>query len=213
MLETIYGDYYGMVQQIAGEYRSKYSMVEKNDIEQEIWLWFITHPNKFKEWTTEHGQKDSDKLIAKSLRNAALDYCLKEKASKDGYHTSDTFWYTKEFVKTLIPGILTGNWERMESALTEGGRGTKAPSEANDWMAYIADIKSAFEKLTEQEQNLVFLFYAQDVDGNQLQELADDARATPKATAMAANRALNKIVKHLGGFPPFKDRDSNGQDN
>ena len=92
------------------------------------------------------------------------------------------------------------------------GRSTKAPSESNDWMAYIADIKSAFDTLEEKEQNLVFLFYAQDVDGEELHRLVDDDRPTAKATAMAANRALNKIVKHLGGFPPFKDRDYEAKD-
>jgi hypothetical protein len=25
---------------------------------------------------------------------------------------------------------------------------------------------------------------------------------------MAANRALNKIVRHLGGFPPYRDDDN-----
>ena len=205
--ETIYEDYYDMVQQIAGEYKSKYQVVEKSDIEQEIWLWFVTHPKKFYEWETQHDRKSLDKLIARSLRNAALDYCLKEKAAKEGYSPNDVFWYTKEFVKTLIPGVLTGNWERMETALENMGRSTKAPSESGDWMAYIADINSAFEKLAEEEQNLVFLFYAQNLDGDELHKKADDSRVTAKATAMAANRALNKLVKHLGGFPPFKDND------
>lgn len=211
-LDTIYDDYYSMVKQIAGEYSRMYQVVDRGDIEQQIWLWFVEHPRKLKEWQDEHEQKSLDKLVARSLRNAAYDYCVKEKAAKEGYHPSDNFWYTKEFVKTLIPGVLTGNWERMETALMNMGRSTKAPSESNDWMAYIADIKSAFDTLEEKEQNLVFLFYAQDVDGEELHRLADDDRPSAKATAMAANRALNKIVKHLGGFPPFKDRDYEAKD-
>jgi hypothetical protein len=30
---------------------------------------------------------------------------------------------------------------------------------------------------------------------------------------MAANRALNKIVRNLGGFPPFKDDDNEEEPN
>jgi len=75
-------------------------------------------------------------------------------------------------------------------------------------MAYGADIRHAFSKLTEVEQNLVFLFYAQDVDSTQLHEVTDSDRPSVKATAMAANRALNKIVRNLGGFPPYKDEDN-----
>ncbi len=77
-----------------------------------------------------------------------------------------------------------------------------------DWMAYGADIRRAFEQLDEVEQNLVFLFYAQDVDSTQLHEDTNSERPSPKATAMAANRALNKIVRKLGGFAPFKDEDN-----
>ena len=201
-------DYYDMVQQIASEYRSKYNMVERSDIEQELWLWFAEHPNNIARWKAEQDEKSCDKLIAKSLRNAALDYCIKEKAVTEGYNADDNFWYSKDFVKMLIPGVLTDNWEKLETAMTNMGRSTKAPSESGDWMAYGADIRHAFSKLTEVEQNLVFLFYAQDVDSTQLHEVTDSDRPSVKATAMAANRALNKIVRNLGGFPPYKDEDN-----
>jgi len=201
-------DYYDMVQQIASEYRNKYQMVERADIEQELWLWFAEHPNNIARWKAEQDEKSCDKLIAKSLRNAALDYCVKEKAVAEGYNATDNFWYSKDFVKMLIPGVLTDNWEKLETAMTNMGRSTKAPSESGDWMAYGADIRHAFSKLTEVEQNLVFLFYAQDVDSTQLHEVTDSDRPSVKATAMAANRALNKIVRNLGGFPPFKDDDN-----
>jgi hypothetical protein len=92
--------------------------------------------------------------------------------------------------------------------MTNMGRSTKAPSESGDWMAYGADIRHAFSKLDEVEQNLVFLFYAQDVDSTQLHEDTNSERPTAKATAMAANRALNKIVRNLGGFPPHRDDDN-----
>lgn len=206
--EEQYITYYDMVQQIASEYRSKYNMVEREDIEQELWLWFTEHPNNIARWTAEQDPKSLDKLIAKSLRNAALDYCVKEKATIEGYNADDNFWYSKDFVKMLIPGVLTDNWEKLETAMTNMGRSTKAPSESGDWMAYGADIRRAFEELDEVEQNLVFLFYAQDVDSTQLHEVTDSERPSPKATAMAANRALNKIVRKLGGFAPFKDEDN-----
>jgi DNA-directed RNA polymerase specialized sigma24 family protein len=208
MTEESVRAYEDMVKQIASEYRNKYKMVEREDIEQQLWLWFYEHPNNFKRYTSEYEQKESDKLIAKSLRNQAHDYCVKEKASAEGYNPNDNFWYTKDFVKMMIPGVLTDNWEKLEVALTNMGRSTKAPSESGDWMAYGADIRKAFDKLEEREQNLVFLFYAQDMDSKELHENASEDRPTAKATAMAANRALNKIVNLLGGMPPYEDVDS-----
>lgn len=207
MIGSIYKDYYHMVKRIASEYSKKFNMVDKEDITQELWLWFASHPIKVNQWKAMSNQKDSDKLFARSLRNAALDYCIKEKAIKEGYSHLDNFWYTKDFIKLLIPAVLSNDWSKLNNALTNTTRSNKSPSESGDWMAFAADIKSAFDKLNEQEQNLIFLFYCQEVDGQELHETLGDNKPTARATMMQANRALNKMVKHLGGFPAFNDDD------
>ena len=79
-----------LVQQLSAEYARRYSMVERHDIAQELWVWFVGHPDKYTEWS-ELEQKDRDKLIAKSLRNAALKYCEREKAKTIGYDISDLY--------------------------------------------------------------------------------------------------------------------------
>jgi len=200
-------EYEGMVRQIASEYHRKYPMVEKADLEQEIWLWFVQHPRKMEEWTTTHESKDSDKLIARSLRNASHDYCIKEKARVEGYAPDDVFFYKKEFIKMMIPAVLSDDWQKIENTMANMGRTMKAPSESGDFMAYAADIKKAFEELDEKEQNLVFLFYGEDVDSKTLHDMVNNERPTARATAMAANRSLNKMVRKLGGFAPQKDND------
>lgn len=200
-------EYEGMVRQVASEYHRKYPMVEKPDLEQELWLWFVQHPRKMEEWTTTHESKDSDKLIARSLRNAAHDFCVKEKAQVEGYSPDDIFYYKKEFIKMMIPAVLSDDWQKIENSMANMGRTMKAPSESGDFMAYAADIKKAFDDLEEKEQNLVFLFYGEDVDSKTLHEMVNNERPTARATAMAANRALNKMVRKLGGFSPQKDDD------
>lgn len=207
LTETFVQDYDQMVKQVVSEYARKYPMVEKQDLEQEVWLWFLTHPRKFHEWTTTNEQKDSDKLIARSLRNAAYDFCIKEKAQVEGYSPDDIFYYKKEFIKMMIPAVLTGDWQKIERSMSTTGRTTKAPNESGDFMAYAADIRKAFDELEEKEQNLVFLFYGEDVDSKTLHERVNDERPTARATAMAANRALNKMVRKLGGFAPYKESD------
>lgn len=205
----VYDSYYHMVKRIASEYSSKFKMVDRQDISQELWLWFASHPNKITEWLALDSQKDSDKLFARSLRNAALDYCVKEKAAKEGYSHLDNFWYTKDFIKLLIPAVLSDDWSKLNNALTNSVKSNKSLAESGDWMAFAADIKSAFGKLTEQEQNLVFLFYGQEMDGQELHSTAGEDKPSARATMMQANRALNKIVKHLGGYAPFLEEDSN----
>lgn len=196
-----------MVKQIAGEFGRKYPMVERDDIVQELWVWFVEHPVKLDVWNKEHEeQKDVDKLVARSLRNAALDYCLKEKAVKSGYDPSDNFFYNKQFIKIMIPAVLSDDWSKMNNMLSGSGRSTKDLSESGDWIAFSADVKSAFEKLSKAEQKIVDLYYAQELTGSEL-ATAIGSDASDKAVMMQANRALNKMVRFVGGTKPFKDND------
>jgi len=102
-------EYNDVLQQLAAEYARRYTMLEKDDIGQELWVWFVAHPRKYKEWS-ELEQKDRDKLIAKSLRNAALKYCEREKARKSGYDTSDLYYYDTSVVEAFLPSIIAGTY-------------------------------------------------------------------------------------------------------
>ena len=203
---AIYEMYQAMVKQIGGEFKRKYQMVEREDIEQELWLWFAEHPNKVEEWLSLPDQKDRDKLFARSLRNSALDYCIKEKAHIAGYSAEDNFWYNKQFIKLMIPAVLSDDWTKFNNVLSNMGRSNKALSESGDFMAFSSDVKVAFDKLNEREKALVHLFYGEQVDGAELHERMD-ADKSQKAVMMEANRAVNKMVKILGGNPPVRDED------
>lgn len=201
-----------MVKQISAEYAKRFRMVDRSDIEQELWLWFLTHPNKTDEWFAYENQKDSDKLFAKSLRNRALDFCTKEKLQLMGADISDNFYYNKQFVKSMLPAVLSNDWTKLNNILTGFGRTTKALSESNDWIAYSADIMSAYESLNKEDQKLVYFYYGEQVTGTELKELIGTNK-TEKAIVMQANRVLNKMINSLGGFPAFKDEDFNYGEN
>ena len=89
-------EYDSVVASLAVEYHRRYPMVDALDIQQMLWLWFVTHPTKYAEWSALD-QKDKDKLIAKSLRNAAVKYCEKEKAKTVEY---TTYWIPVPIVST-----------------------------------------------------------------------------------------------------------------
>jgi len=204
--ELIIEAYGRMVARIAADHANRFRQyVERADVEQELWLWFVEHPRKTVEWS-KLDPKEGDSLFARSLRNAALEYCLREKAVQTGYEYEDQFFYTKDMVKTLLPAALSGDAKRVQ-VLSSEIKVQKSPAESGDWMAYAADIKKAFSRLSDEEQRLVEMFYAKDSTGEDLHvELGGD-RPSARATQMAANRALNKIVKFLGGSKPFKDTD------
>ena len=90
MNEAWVQEYELLVSSLASEYFRKYPMVEPADIRQTLWMWFVTHPVKYTEWS-KLPAKDKEKLIAKSLRNAALKHCEKEKSTKVGYELADLY--------------------------------------------------------------------------------------------------------------------------
>ena len=200
--------YSDMVKQIASEYAKKYRMVDVADISQEIWMWFVTHDRKLSNWNEEYeSEKEIDKLVARSLRNAAYDFCIREKAEIEGYSLSDVFFYRKDFIKMLLPAVVSNDWTKLQNKLSLGGRSLGAPAESNDWMAYMADIRKALQSLSEKDRELVIQFYGNDIDGAELHENIAPEKSTARAAMMQANRALNKMVKVLGGNPPFKDKE------
>lgn len=206
LTEEIYARYKSMVQRVSSDFARRYAMLEREDIQQECWLWFLEHPHKVEEWSALE-VRERDSLFARSLRNAALRYCVREKAQREGYHYDDMFWYSKDFIKDLLPAVFSSDHRRVQQVFSEGGSGNKSVAETGDWMAYAADIQKAFYHLNADEQKLVYLFYVQDVDGDTLKDASDD-RPTARAAMMAANRAVGKMVKYLGGARPnLKDPD------
>jgi DNA-directed RNA polymerase specialized sigma24 family protein len=195
--ETVVNQYWPIVNRIASDYARKFRSVQRDDIVQELWVWFLTHPGKVKEWMA-YPLKDGDKLFARSLRNAAMTFCVKEKARVEGYHVDDLFWYSKDFIKELLPAVLSEDWKRIQESFESGGGGTpKPPNESGDWMAYASDIRKAYDSLDEDDRKLVDV---NDVHGSVLME--ETQRPTIRAAEMAANRAVGKMVKFLGGERP-----------
>lgn len=194
--ENVINQYNPMVYRIAREFGHKFRTVDRDDITQELWMWFLTHPAKTRDWM-ELPLKDGDRLFARSLRNCAMAYCVKEKARIEGYHVDDLFWYSKDFIKELLPAVLSDDWKKVETFDGSGGGSPKLKNESGDWMVYATDIRKAYESLSPEDQEMVQLFYVDDVHGAVLMEATD--RPTIRAAEMAANRAVGKMVKFLGG--------------
>lgn len=204
--DEVYEDYRPLVKLISYQLKRQFQKVDVQDIEQELWLWFMKHPNKLAEWL-EMPKKDQTHLIAFSLRNAGRSFCIKENAAILGINPNDIFFYSKVLIKRLLPSALGADSEQLRKFSSAEIKAMKAPSESGDWMAYHADIQKAFASLSEEDQLLVKTYYIDDKDTKTLHAEAGGDRKTSKATAMAANRALNRMVKYLGGKAPFLDID------
>lgn len=199
-------EYNELVQTLSAEYARRYSMLERDDIGQELWVWFVGHPRKYKEWSALD-QKDRDKLIAKSLRNAALKFCEREKAKKVGYDMSELYYYDVSVVEVFLPTIISESYE-MPSKIKDLGNSVKGSevSDGMNWLVLRSDIATAYYKLPEAKQNILRLRFS--MEQPDWATLAKEMDSTPDGARMKVQRALNSLIKHLGGWRPYNDEDN-----
>jgi RNA polymerase sigma factor (sigma-70 family) len=179
-----------------------------------MWLWFASHPNKIREWTKLEDKKQATKLFARSLRNAASDYCQKEKSAQEGYSFDDNFFYTKGLVENILPYMIKSESDEdmdleatldlvmQDLGLTRGS--SSAAAEHGNYLAFFTDIKSAFYRLPEDKQNVLRLRYTDDLTYTQLADLINQSSNTAR---MKTERALNHLIRILGGIKPYIEND------
>lgn len=199
-------EYDSLVASLAVEYHRRYPMVDALDIQQILWLWFITHPNKYTEWSALE-QKDKDKLIAKSLRNAAIKHCEKEKAKTVGYELLDLYYYDATVIEAFLPSIIAESYEMPSKIKDLNFKFSKSePSnDGNNWLVLRSDIATAFYRLTEAKQNVLRVRFS--TDNNEWSLIAKDLKTTPDGARMKVQRAVNSLIRNLGGWRPYTDED------
>lgn len=193
-----------VIAHVSDEYHKKYDMVEREDIQQSLYEWFLKHPNKLDEWEAI-GHKDAKNLIYRSLRNQALDYCQAWKAKSVGYETSDLFYYEPDMVEALLPAILRDDFTVMPILnLGKTGR-PPAPSEGGNMMAMMVEIKAAYVKLNEDDKTVLFYKYAESLDYAAIAKEMEIG--SEDAARMRHNRAIKKLINRIGGYKPYLDKD------
>jgi hypothetical protein len=199
-------EYDALVASLAIEYHRKDPMVETLDIQQILWLWFITHPSKYTEWSALE-RKDKDKLIAKSLRNAAIKFCEKEKAKTVGYELIDLYYYDSSVIEAFLPSIISESYEIPTKIKDLNFKFSKSETstDGNNWLVLRSDIANAFYRLTEAKQNILRIRFS--TDNNEWNLIAKDLKTSVDGARMKVQRAINSLIRNLGGWRPYPDDD------
>jgi len=193
-----------IVSHVADEYNKKFSMVDRDDIKQSLYEWFVSHPKKLTEWEG-FSKKSAQNLLYRSLRNQALDYCLYWKAKSLGYEPSDLFYYEPAVVEAILPAVLRG--DITEAPVLNLGMPGKpsAPAEGGNMMAMMAEIKAAYLKLSIEDRYILYHKYANSLSNAAIAE--ELALPSDDAARMRHNRAIKRLITRLGGFRPYLDKD------
>lgn len=196
--------YDNLVAGIAYEFSRKFHMVDADDIRQELWVWFLEHPNKVRVWESLDG-KQSTKLIARSLRNAAKDFCQREKAKTTGYHISDNHYYDRAVIEEVLPAVLRGDSQGPVLLNLGFTKNKQVASEGGNWLAMKADIERGMDRLPLEQKSIVFLRFGDGCNSNE--ELGKELGISEDAARMRVNRAVNNLLNFLGGRRPIKEKD------
>lgn len=197
-----------VVDSVALEYSRKFEMVELDDLRQSLYQWFVEHPNKLDEWEAI-GEKDAKNLIYRSLRNQALDYCQKWKAKTIGYDVADLYYYTAEVIEALLPAVLRSEYNTAHK-LNVGRVGRpSAPAEGGNLVAMMIEIDYVYWKLGKDDRKILFMRHAEALDFKEIANYL--SLGSEDAARMRHKRAVNRMIRKLGGFKPYADYDSDGK--
>jgi len=200
------GEYELLVAALANEYSRRYPMIERPDIAQTLWLWFVTHPAKYKEWSALE-LKDKEKLIAKSLRNAALKYCEKEKAKTIGYEFLDLYYYDASVIEAFLPSIISESYEIPTKIKDLNFKPTKGETtDGNNWLVLRSDIATGFYRLSEAKQNILRIRFT--TESYEWSDIGKELDTTPDGARMKVQRAIASLIRNLGGWKPQIDEDT-----
>lgn len=185
-------------------WKSGRNIIDQDDLFSDACLWMLEHPNKILEWRDQgrHGEN--------KLRNAARQRCLTiirtERLKHGGFDKSDMFYYTAQMVREIIPNIFdVEDWTSGEVVYGGEVRGSSKPSEGNNRLAMIADVRSAFYSLPEKDRVFLENFYRN--GGLTLQEMAAWQDCSDRTIRRRDERIMDKLVERLGGEPPWVWRD------
>lgn len=181
-------------------HRSGRGIVELSDLIGEAHMWMVSHLDKVQLWQTQgrHGKN--------KLRNACRQRCLsviaRERKIRSGLEQGDIFYYSAPILKDILPDIFDEDDWTMGSIVHESDvKGPSRPSEGNNRMAMIADVRSAFFSLPEKDRQLMSDLYED--GGLPIDVVAAQWDVSERTIRRREERVLEKMVERLGGDAPW----------
>lgn len=182
--------------------RDYYGYTSAADIAQELWVWVLKHPSKVMEWLDREDPADrgrGTKALQTSLLRAGAVFCRKEKAARAGYRPQDEYFYTRGLIAALVRARYNDG-KMVVNVVDDMPRKAKLDSEGNDILALLSDLDTAMLVLSDEQKKLVVEVHGFEVP---VLEIAERDGVTRQAVENRLNRAVDKMIKTLGGEYPY----------
>lgn len=199
-----------IVESVAADMSRRYRQfgLGQDDASQEGWLWAFDHPRRVIEWfdpeITE--PRTGERLLARTLRNELHDIGETLKAQAVGYSRDDLSYYSRTMLRELLSSVFDPDaWLHPEQGDGER-RGRGAPAEGGNWVATLADISRAVEKLDAEDRDLLRMFHEEPVWKNK--DAAAYFSISEQTMSYRHDRAIGRLVTALGGPKPRPQHDT-----
>ena len=191
-------------------YKQYRNFVERDDVKQECMQWALARAKYIEEQLSEENadqRKHNEQKIAWQMSRAAERYCRKEKATKSGYQLGDEAYYQTAMLGQLLPfviaSVIDGTvLEQAQEMIRDGQpKGSSSPAEGGNLLAMLLDIKKGYEKLGDEDKNILMLRYHENLTLAQIGEMLECHHSTADRRCTHALRELNSL---LGGPSPYQ---------
>lgn len=177
--------------------------VEHEDAAQECRLWCWRHRKKLADWldVDDHrGRSAGTKQLARSLTRELERMARKDRAASLGYRPEDEWFANRGVIQELLPVILAGGYDGLEKEQASSDlRSNSDPAEGNGKHALLADVQAAWKA---HPSPLLERLYYTDTHMTR-KEMAEEYNITPATLQKRENRALDLMIRFLGGENPY----------
>lgn len=182
--------------------RSHRHLVSKDDLAQEIRLWFITHPDRAKGWMDKDNLVEPLHVFKAIAYRRCQDYVATERAARTGGSRADHYLYSVGLIEEALPMVWDRQARPVQEVSEEPRRKKAKPSAESDWPAIVVDVASAFERLGEWDQEL--LEYRFRAPGHSLAEVGKHFEISVPTASRRISRAVHRLADFLGGVNPWR---------
>lgn len=182
-------------------------LVSSDDLIQDGWEWVLRNTVKIDGWLEDD---DSEKktaarrLLKSSLRVHLHNVVMKERYNQTGCKPGDFYFYTPQVVEELLPEVLDGHSPTSNTDMDVFVSKSRKPDEGFEREAMRADIQSAVASLSADDKRLLWDRYG--AGGLDVSVIATTYDTTTRQIRYRISRAINRIIRHLGGERPMRNR-------
>ncbi len=182
-----------------------YCHTDRADLVQEVYAWWLgagapaveayIGPNS--EYDPQYGRNK----LAVAVERLARNMCEREKAAAVGYNPEDTYRYSPNEVKRLLPMALDSTALTVPNNSFDSPRARHDPAENGNLLASVVDVRRALGRLSEFDRLFLQTFAESDTG-----HVADLFDMEEPSVLQRHSRLVARLVRVLGGQQPVYRR-------